>query len=139
MNYHGGCQCGAVRYRAEGKRGRASLCFCRMCQKAGGAPFMAFVRFEAARVNWDGEPAVFASSNAVERGFCRECGTPLSYRDVAGPYISLTIHSLDDPSAVQPEISFSSAARPDWCLHLGNLTPLEMDRDEEPGFLSHQR
>ena len=33
----GGCQCGAVRFRAAGL-GRASLCHCRMCQKALGGP-----------------------------------------------------------------------------------------------------
>ena len=30
----GGCQCGAVRFRIEGALGRASICHCRMCQKA---------------------------------------------------------------------------------------------------------
>lgn len=139
MDYVGGCQCGAVRYRAKGPRDRPSICYCRMCQKAGGAPFMAFVRFPAAQVTWFGPLAVFASSNAVERGFCNHCGTPLSYRDVAGSNISLTIYSLDDPSAVKPEISFSSASRPDWCLHLDALVPMEMDRSGEAGFVSHQR
>jgi hypothetical protein len=41
MEYVGGCQCGEVRYRAEGPRDRASVCYCRMCQKASGGPFMA--------------------------------------------------------------------------------------------------
>ena len=37
----GGCQCGAVRYEwAEGPK-YASVCHCRMCQKASGQPFMA--------------------------------------------------------------------------------------------------
>jgi hypothetical protein len=32
----GGCQCGAVRYEITGGLGRASICHCRMCQKAFG-------------------------------------------------------------------------------------------------------
>jgi hypothetical protein len=34
--YSGGCQCGAVRYRAAGAIGYPHLCHCRMCQKASG-------------------------------------------------------------------------------------------------------
>jgi hypothetical protein len=41
----GGCQCGAVRYCAEGFK-RPSICHCRMCQKAVGGPFAALVVVE---------------------------------------------------------------------------------------------
>ncbi|RVQ04591.1 GFA family protein, partial [Sinorhizobium meliloti] len=30
--FTGGCQCGAVRYRAEGTLGDPHICHCRMCQ-----------------------------------------------------------------------------------------------------------
>ena len=33
---------------------------------------------------------------------------------IAGPNISLTIYSLDDPASVTPGLSFITAARPDW-------------------------
>ena len=127
MHYLGGCQCGAVRYRAEGPRDRATVCYCRMCQKAGGSPFMAFVRFPADHVAWSTPPAVFASSQAIERGFCRDCGTPLSYRRIAGPNVSLTIHSLDDPTVVQPELSFSASTQVAWCRSLSDLPNEEFD------------
>ena len=59
----------------------SSICHCRMCQKASGQPFMAFARVKAGDLAWTrGAPAVFQSSNLVERGFCRDCGTPLTYR-----------------------------------------------------------
>ncbi|HEY2357583.1 MAG TPA: hypothetical protein VGH86_09040, partial [Phenylobacterium sp.] len=32
----GGCQCGAIRFRIDGELGEASICHCRMCQKALG-------------------------------------------------------------------------------------------------------
>ena len=32
--YTGGCQCGAVRFRVAGPLRHASICNCRMCQKA---------------------------------------------------------------------------------------------------------
>ena len=71
----GGCQCGAVRFSCDPPRDRASVCFCRMCQKASGQPFMAFVRFSADQVHWSKPPDIFKSSNMVERGFCAACGT----------------------------------------------------------------
>ena len=36
----GGCQCGAVRYEWTRRRPMSSVCYCRMCQKASGQPFM---------------------------------------------------------------------------------------------------
>jgi hypothetical protein len=138
MEYVGGCQCGAIRYRAEGPRDRSCVCYCRMCQKAAGAPFMAFVRFPAAQVHWSKPPAIFASSNHVERGFCPDCGTPLTYRDITGPNISLTIHSLDNPAAVQPEMSFSAEAQVAWCRNLADLPNQTIDLTTSPDFVNYQ-
>jgi hypothetical protein len=139
MDYTGGCQCGAIRYRAEGPRDRASVCYCRMCQKASGGPFMAFVRFPVEQVSWSKPPAVFASSTIVERGFCPDCGTPLTYRKVDSGNISLTLHSLDDPGAVTPDRSFSPEMRASWCLALDALPVEPTPEAAEPGFVSHQR
>jgi hypothetical protein len=110
-----------------------------MCQKASGGPFMAFVRFPADQVEWLSPPTVFQSSNRVERGFCPDCGTPLLYRQIGGPYISLTLHSLDDPRQIQPEIAFSPAAAPGWCFALADLPPREMDFSPDPNFRNYQR
>ena len=139
MDYAGGCQCGKTRYRAEGPRDRASVCYCRMCQKASGGPFMAFVRFPADQVHWSKPPSVFASSNIVERGFCADCGTPLTYRQTGGPFVSLTINSLDDPEAVRPEMRFSPQAEMSWCGSLANLPTAEMDLTHPSGFVNYQQ
>ena len=40
MSFSGGCQCGAVRYRAAKAPEGPHLCHCRMCQKAAGNYFM---------------------------------------------------------------------------------------------------
>jgi len=135
-DYTGGCQCGAIRYRAEGPRDRSSVCYCRMCQKASGGPFMAFLRFPADRVHWSKPPALFASSDRVERGFCPACGTPLTYRWTDGPNISLTINSLDDPESVRPEVRFSPETEVSWCATLGTLPVAE---GHSEGIVSNQR
>ena len=139
MVYCGGYHCGAIRYRAEGMRDRASVCYCRVCQKASGSPFMAFGRFPAEKVSWPTPPALFASSNVVERGFCRDWGIPLSYRGVGGPNISLTIQSLDEPETARPEISFSAATQPSWCRSLADLPDHDFDLTDTAGFFSRQR
>jgi hypothetical protein len=55
-------------------------------------------------VVWErGEPAYFHSSRIARRGFCRECGTPLSfeYTDQKRS-IDLSVGSLDEPGRVRP-------------------------------------
>jgi len=109
-----------------------------MCQKASGGPFMAFVRFPTAQLSWSKPPAVFASSTIVERGFCPDCGTPLTYRKIDSENVSLTLHSLDHPEAVTPEMCFSPEMRVPWCLALEAL-PVEPTLEAtEPGFVNHQ-
>jgi hypothetical protein len=99
--YTGGCQCGAVRFRIEGQLGEASICHCRMCQKAFGNFFAPLVDVRQEDLTWTrGQPAYFASSDAVDRGFCKTCGTPLvfAYRDY--PLIGLAIGAFDEPACV---------------------------------------
>jgi len=96
----GGCQCGAVRFRAA-SLGRPSICHCRMCQKATGSFFGPYAT--ALGVVWTrGEPKRFQSSNVAVRGFCGECGTPLTYEYDGG--LELTIGSFDDPTVAAPAI-----------------------------------
>ena len=99
----GGCQCGAIRYRFSARPGDVSLCHCRMCQKATGGLFGAFAggpidTFALTR----GALAIFRSSAEVERGFCPQCGTPLTFSRVGGAHISVTVGSLDQPADFAP-------------------------------------
>jgi hypothetical protein len=121
MDYNGGCLCGAMRYRAEGPYNHACVCYCGMCQKASGGPFMVFVRFPSAKIHWSKSLPVYASSPGVERGFCRDCGTPLTYRRIDSPNISVTANSLDDPAAVQPEWRYEPDREVPWCAGLASL------------------
>jgi hypothetical protein len=101
-DYHsGGCQCGAVRFRAS-KFGRSSICHCRMCQKAFGAFFGALVT--AHDLDWTrGAPHYFASSNKARRGFCAECGTPLTFEYDGGPP-EVAVGAFDNPAVVAPTL-----------------------------------
>src|SRR4051794_4796234 len=100
----GGCQCGAVRFTAEAL-GRASICHCRMCQKAFGSFFGPLV--SAPNLKWTrGAPKYFASSNRVRRGFCEACGTPLTFEPDQGPP-EVAIGAFDAPADIPPTIQHS--------------------------------
>lgn len=103
----GGCQCGAVRFALE-SFGRASICHCRMCQKAFGSFFGPLVSANGLR--WTrGEPKRFASSNLIRRGFCADCGTPLTYEWEGGTEIA--IGALDDVSLAPPVIEVNPESK----------------------------
>ncbi len=111
----GGCQCGAVRYRLMAEPTGVNVCHCRMCQKASGGPFMTFGGVRLNRLVWTrGAPKIFASSSIAERGFCPECGTPLTYRMFERDRISVTLGSLDQPAAVAPTIQFGVESKLAW-------------------------
>ena len=93
----------ALSARRRRRRG-ASICHCRMCQKASGAPYGAYAPMARdALVFTRGAPKIFRSSEIAERGFCAACGTPLTYRNVTSQRISVTICSLDDPELAPPD------------------------------------
>lgn len=108
--YTGGCQCGAVRFHVEGALGDASVCHCRMCQKASGNFYLPLVSVHDAKLTWTrAEPKRFRSSNHGTRGFCAECGTPLTYEAPDG--IALTIAAFDDPAEIAPRIQWGIEAK----------------------------
>lgn len=108
--HKGGCQCGAVRFKVFGQLGEPSICHCRMCQKAFGNFFAPLVSVRGAEVVWmRDEPARFASSNLVQRGFCEKCGTPLTYEAPDG--MALAIGAFDHPEDIAPVIQFGIEGR----------------------------
>lgn len=130
MPYSGGCQCGAVRYRIA-ELGRATICHCRMCQKAFGGFFGPLVT--AKGIEWTrGSPAIFASSNKVERGFCAKCGTPLTY-DWGGD-LEVSIGSLDNPEAAPPVLQVNPAEQLSYFATLHTL-PVRANSPDAQTFL----
>ncbi len=108
----GGCQCGKVRYALYSEPTHGSICHCRMCQKALGNLFAPFIGVPPADLAWTrGEPGVFKSSELVERGFCRDCGTPLSFRYIDSDRISVTVGSLDKPATAVFEMQYGIESR----------------------------
>jgi hypothetical protein len=113
LEFSGGCLCGSVRYRAAGEPLNQRICHCSLCQKAIGAAFNARLLMRIDDVSISGAYATFRSSENLERGFCRHCGTTLfSRRPNVG--IGLTVGSLDDPSLFRPDMHIWTSSRQPW-------------------------
>ena len=118
----GGCQCGAVRYALYGEPYNIHICHCRLCEKAFGSFFAPLATIKLADFAWTrGAPVIFASSPPVERGFCAQCGTPLSFRFVETERINVSIGSLDNPAEAQPESQYGAESRLPWFSELHGL------------------
>ena len=118
----GGCQCGAIRFALKAAPIRISICHCRMCQKASGAPFASFADIRKEDFTWTRcTPAFFRSSTIAERDFCAKCGTPLSFRRVDGDRIEIMTGSFDRPDRVVPIRQYGTESRLGWVVGISNL------------------
>jgi GNAT superfamily N-acetyltransferase len=108
----GGCLCGAVRYAARPTHHDGYYCHCRMCQLAFGNTRAAFINLRKDEVRWTaGTPRFYASSKFARRGFCADCGTPLSFEYLGSERMDLSVGSLDDPAAITPTTHFAVESR----------------------------
>ena len=129
----GGCQCGAIRYALYAEPTNPHVCHCRMCQKAFGSFFAPLAGVKMAEFAWiKGEPGVFRSSEAAERGFCRDCGTPLFFRYVDKDRISVSLGSFDDPARVVPARQFGVEGRLPFVSTLTDLPGSRTEDDVAP-------
>ena len=114
MTKEGGCLCGAVRFKAEGEPLNVRICYCRTCQKAMGSPFFARALFPQTALTVEGDTARYASSEMVDRVFCKTCGTRLFSRRTNGTVVGVALASFDDRNAFAPTEHIWVAEKMDW-------------------------
>lgn len=126
---HGGCYCGAVRYRVAAAPVEVSHCHCGICRRTTGAPFVTWATVPAAAFAFTaGAPAVLRSTPQAERQLCSSCGTALTFRERARPeLIDVTAGSLDEPSALRPDEHIWTASQLRW-LSLDDDLPRHLER-----------
>lgn len=114
----GGCLCGASRFAFAGQPKFAIKCYCRDCQHVSGgghAPQIAVARADAE--HWGLTKVFNATSdkgNALEFGFCGECGSPLyKTTEMARDLIFFYVGALDNPAAIpQAKPVFEDSKQP---------------------------
>lgn len=99
----GSCLCGQIRFRARGRPLWVSHCHCNSCRRNTGAPITTFVGYNKNKVTFDGQRTIYKSSPGVRRGFCANCGTPLTYEsDRCDEEIHFYISIMDEPDEFIP-------------------------------------
>jgi hypothetical protein len=92
-----------------------------MCQRESGAAFMTGVTFLKAAGQWTTVvPKLYQSSEYAKRGFCRKCGSWISwhYRDEK---ISLTAGSFDHSEAIKSLWHVFTESQVPWLKIRDNL------------------
>jgi len=110
----GRCLCGSVRFRTDGEPVNVRICHCRNCQKAMGSPFFARALFDQRALAVEGDTARYPSSEALDRVFCKICGTRLFSRRTNGTVVGVALAAFDDRNAFAPTEHIWVSEKIDW-------------------------
>lgn len=62
-----------------------------------------------------GTPKIYRSSPGVERSFCGDCGTPLTFRSTTmSDVMHFYLAALEDPGALSPSLHVAIEEKLDW-------------------------
>ncbi len=118
----GGCLCGAVRYSLSQPPHNAGYCHCRMCQRALGNLFGAWIMTKNEYLRYPkNEPNWYSASDTARRGFCGECGSPIIWQPEGKDFAAIWIGTLDDPTAYVPQGHWHTEGKIPWVDIHGDL------------------
>ena len=116
----GGCQCGSVRYRVEGKPPFGlAVCHCTECQRQSGSAFgMSLAVASSAFKLRSGALKTFEvkcdSGRIKTCAFCLECGTRIYHQ--IGNGMSIKAGTLDDTSSLKPDSHYWTMRKQSWVV-----------------------
>ena len=119
-SYSGGCACGAIRYECTSGPLLSVNCRCRDCQRASGSAYASVLvvhkaAFIVTGVNPKYHRVIADNGNAMARGFCPQCGSPLFLEMAAfADAIGIQAASLDDPSRHLPTAEVWTVSAQPW-------------------------
>jgi hypothetical protein len=109
-----------------------------MCQQASGNLFIVWADFSDETFRFTrGEPRYYRSSEIATRGFCPECGSPISfqYDNSSGP--AIMVGTLDHPEDWPPTWEHSGIESKVPWYEISDDLP--QTKTEESGFLIEAR
>ena len=122
-NQHGGCQCGAVRFKTTSKPVRAMACHCTTCKLRSGSPYGVGVYFNEQDIEFtQGEINHYefhsdTSGRWIRNDFCSQCGSAVSWTLEMRPGLrAIAGGSYDNPDWYKIEAHiWTRSARSDMC------------------------
>lgn len=119
LSTSGGCMCGRVRYAITGEPFAINYCHCMSCRRHNGAPVVVLAGYLAAQVQFSGEDrGRYESSPDIFRGFCSNCGTPLTWEgdggEELGPIIEVHVNTFAEPERMVPTSHAFEPKRIPW-------------------------
>jgi hypothetical protein len=115
MSHTGGCLCGAVRYRVEGRLRDVVECHCAMCRRTHGhigaysaVPKAGLEMADATGLRW------YVSSDKARRGFCGTCGSTLFWDPTGKDYVAIAAGTLDPPTGLNTVLQIHTADAGDY-------------------------
>jgi hypothetical protein len=126
----GHCLCGAIAFEVDGPAQACVVCHCESCRRQCSAPMTAYIGVLDSHWRWLGKPPkVFNSSPGVERTFCDNCGTPLSFRSTN---MSGVMHffaaAMEEPEKFAPTLHVAFEEKLPW-LKLADGLPTRFGPD----------
>ncbi|WP_411036660.1 GFA family protein [Shinella sp. BYT-45] len=99
----GRCLCRSLTFSVSGDIVSTGHCHCESCRRATSSPVTTFFCVAGKDVAFRGDTLRhYASSPGVRRGFCGNCGSPMSYETDKRPgIIDLYVATLDDAAGIE--------------------------------------
>ena len=113
---NGRCLCGNLRFELRGTPLWVAHCHCESCRRSTGSAVATFVGYKKKQLTYTrGERKFYESSPGIQRGFCADCGTPMTYEADRYPdEVHLYVSTLDNPGAYRPQVHVFFAERIPW-------------------------
>jgi hypothetical protein len=133
----GGCACGEVRYRLASKPMFVHCCHCRDCQRQTGSAFVVNALIETDRVELlsggtDAVPVPTDSGRPHLIHRCPTCKTALwSHYGGRQPLSFVRVCTLDDPSALPPDVHIYTRAKLPWIVLPAGVPAFEVYYDSK--------
>ena len=120
----GRCLCGAIKFEIDTPVQACVNCHCESCRRQCSAPMTTYIGVLDSQWRWiGGTPKVYKSSPGVERLFCGNCGSPLSFRsEKMSGVMHLFVAALDEPEKFEPTLLAAFEEKLRW-LKLADRLP----------------